>query len=72
MMPMYNNRKKVQPLSLNDLLRMRTDLERRLEEMRDRGVTDTGPLEDLYRRCDSTIARAKIDRNVSGVRAGAR
>jgi hypothetical protein len=67
---MYNNRRKVQPLSLNDLLKMRTELETRLEAMRGEGVADTARLEELYERCKTAISCARIDRSVSALSAG--
>ena len=68
---MYNNRKKVQPLSLNDLLKMRAELETRIQAMRGEGVADIARLEQLYERCNTAIACARIDRNVSALSAGA-
>jgi hypothetical protein len=64
---MYTDRKKVQPLSLNSLLEIRKHLEQDLKAMRNAGVTQTLPLQDLYDRCNAAIMHASVDRRISAV-----
>jgi hypothetical protein len=68
---MYSKGKKVQPLTLNDLLKMRDELETRIDTMRIDGVVSAAPLEDLYERCKTAIRYARIDQGVSELSAGA-
>lgn len=63
--PMYAKRKKVQPLCLNDLLKMRKELETRLRSMRIDGVVSAAPLEDLYERCKTAIRYAQSEQSIS-------
>lgn len=60
--------KKVQPLTLSNLLEMRHQLERRLNAMRADGVKRTGPLQDLYERCKDAIHQAQAEKRISDAR----
>ena len=64
----HHNTTKVQPLSLHDLLQMREQVKTRLE--RESGVTDAAWLQEVYQRCNDAIVHARIEQNVSGLRAG--
>jgi hypothetical protein len=61
---------KVQPLTLDNLLIMRRHLAQRLNVMLADGVKQTGPLEDLFERCDTAIHQAQVDERISALRAG--
>jgi hypothetical protein len=50
------------------LLELRKQLERRLKAMHAEGVTQTGPLEDLYDRCQTAIHHAQVERRISATR----
>jgi hypothetical protein len=69
---MYSKGKKVQPMTLNDLMKMREELETRINTMRVDGVASAAPLEELYERCKTAIRYAQIDQGVAelGVTAG--
>ena len=63
---------KVQPLTLNSLLEMRMQLEKRLNAMRANGVNRTGPLQDLYERCKDAIHQAQAGKRITSARFSAK
>jgi hypothetical protein len=64
---MQTHNKKVQPLTLDSLLEMRRKLKSRMKAKLE--LSDADWLQELYQRCNDSIARARIDQSVSHLRS---
>lgn len=59
---------KAEPLTLDSLLKLRSQIEKQLTAMRADGVKQTGPLQDLHSRCKEAIHLAQAEKRIAAAR----
>lgn len=61
---MQTHKIKVQPVTLDSLLQMRKQLERRLGANQKKDVSRTGQLQVLYYQCEEAIHHAQVEKRI--------
>ena len=65
---MQAHKRKVQPVSIDSLLQMRKQLERRLETKQKKDVAKAGQLQVLYYQCEEAIHHAQVEIRIASAR----